>query len=103
MFTDKIFKERKKSEEPIDKTNIDYLRMDKRVVKLIESSEEKVECNLTNCRKCIYREKDIGYCWYKMTTNKQNNTKDGFCEHFVDRERILKSMKVMKNGQSKRN
>lgn len=68
--------------------------MNKHIVKLIESKEQKIECCSKNCMKCIYRETDIGYCWYKMTTNKQNNMKNGMCEHFVDKDEILKIIRV---------
>lgn len=63
--------------------------MDNHIVRLIESKENRVRCNFTNCAKCIYRESEIGYCWYTMTTNKANDTKDGYCNHFVDKEEIF--------------
>lgn len=69
----------------------------------MESKEQKVKRCAANCSKCMYKERNIGYCWYTMTTNKQNNMKDGLCEHFVDREEILEDLKVIVHGQSKRN
>ena len=63
--------------------------MDNHIVGLIESKENRVRCNFTNCIKCIYRDSEIGYCWYTMTTNKANDTKDGYCNHFVDKEEIF--------------
>lgn len=66
--------------------------MNNHIVKLIESKEERVRCNSVNCTKCIYRESEVGYCWYTMTTNRANDTKDGYCNHFVDKQNILNSM-----------
>lgn len=80
------------------------MRTNKQVVKLIETNEETKERSLSNCSKCIYREKDMGHCWYVMTTNKQNYVKDGYCNHFADREYILnciREMQLIKNLDNK--
>ena len=66
--------------------------MNSHIVKLIKSKEERVHINSFICTKCIYRESEIGRCWYTMTTNKVNDIKDGYCNHFVDKQNILNRM-----------
>lgn len=66
--------------------------MNRKTVKLIESQETEVDLQSKNCLECIYRDREIGHCWYTMTTNKPNNFSDGKCSHFVDKHIILKDL-----------
>ena len=66
--------------------------MNRKTVKLIESRETTVQLESKNCLECIYRDREIGHCWYTMTTNKANNISANKCDHFVDKNIILKDL-----------
>lgn len=61
---------------------------------MIESMESKV-LRYKGCINCMYRDYDIGYCWYTMTTNKTNYTNTPICKHFVDKDSALRRWKEM--------
>ena len=63
---------------------------------MIEAMETKVtRCN--NCYKCMYRDCDIGHCWYTMTTNKPNSISTPNCKHFVDKESAIRKWNKLNN------
>lgn len=87
----KNIKEKKEVHRQLAKGNfdIDKARLNENVVALLEVSEQKIKDTSNRCTRCAYYEKEVGYCWYTMTTGKQRRTiGDRGCSHFVDLESI---------------
>lgn len=72
-----------------DKFDIDKARLSDKVVSLLEVSEEKIKDTCNKCTRCAYYEKEVGWCWYTMTTGKQRKTVGNRgCAHYVDLESV---------------
>lgn len=75
-----------------NKFNIDTLRMNQKYVKEMQRMEKKVKHTAKNCLNCIYRDNEIGHCYYTMTTNKPHSMKMSECSHFVDKGEYLEKV-----------
>lgn len=71
------------------KSDIDLIRMNRQHVAWIESHETETNISAGKCTNCVYRDSDIGHCWYTMATNKQNFVENNMCKHFVDKEQAV--------------
>lgn len=45
----------------------------------------------------MYRDKDIGMCYYTVVTNKWNKVDDNECQHFVEKGRALRALGIYKS------
>lgn len=77
---------RNKSKYNVD---IDKIRMNPSEVKLIKGLEKTTNNCRLDCVNCVYREKDLGHCWYTMVTNESNHIIDNSCTHFVSKESYI--------------
>ena len=66
------------------------MRLNKQFVKLLKSLEETKKTGYPNCFTCMYKYKELGHCWYTMTTNKKNVFDCGMCSHYVDIDKVEK-------------
>lgn len=51
--------------------------------------ETKAKQCAVNCTQCIYREQDIGHCWYTMTTNNPNYIENSYCLHYANKDEVI--------------
>lgn len=68
--------------------DLDRLRLDRDAVNKLKGLEESV--NGHHCSECVYRNKELGSCWYTMVTDKSINANEdeSKCTHFVDKEKV---------------
>lgn len=79
----------------LDDCHIDKIRTSKRRVRIIESLEKTCKIDTRKCLDCIYRDKDIGMCYYTVVTNKYNKV-DNECHHFVEKSKALRALGIHK-------
>lgn len=79
----------------LDDCHIDKIRTSKRRVRIIESLEKTCKIDTKKCLDCIYRDKDIGMCYYTVVTNKYNKV-DNECHHFVEKSKALRALGIHK-------
>lgn len=49
---------------------------------LAKMEESSSDCD--KCLSCAYRDTEINYCWYTVTTNRKNYLDGNICEHYVN-------------------
>lgn len=67
---------------------VERIQTDSRLIKFMESAEESTVQITSVCRTCGYFNKEEGYCWYTMITNKSRNGTQNSCDHYVNEEKL---------------
>lgn len=68
----------------------------KDIMKMIQEQECEVERNYSNCKQCIYRDIDIGHCYYTVATNHTNKIENNICQHYTNRDTIINEIHLKK-------